>query len=67
MLGYSKAANTKPLPGILKQVILITMRNPQSYPNIPTYNTVRWYSINVDNSNIEPYTSKGLAWVNNKM
>ena len=36
MLGYSKAANIKPLPGIFKQVILITMRNPQSHPNITT-------------------------------
>ena len=31
---YSEAANIKPLPGILKQVILITMRNPQSHPDI---------------------------------
>ena len=29
MLGYSKAADIKPLPGIFKQVILITMHNPQ--------------------------------------
>ena len=37
MLGYSEATNIKPLPGILKQVILITMRNPpQSHPNINT-------------------------------
>ena len=36
MLGYSEAANIKPLPGVLKQVILITMRNPQSHPNITT-------------------------------
>ena len=40
MLGYSEAANIKPLPGILKQVILITMRNPQSYPNMTTIKLV---------------------------
>ena len=60
MLGYSKAANIKPLPGIFKQVILITMRNPQSPPNITTI-ILKEDSINVDNSNIEPYTSKGLG------
>ena len=60
MLGYSEAANIKPLPGILKQVILITMRNPQSHPNITTI-ILEDDSINVDNSNIEPCTSKGLG------
>ena len=39
---------------------LITMRNPQSYPNITSI-TLQEDIINVDNSNIEPYTSKGLG------
>ena len=63
MLGYSEAANIKnikALAGIMKQVILITMRNPQSHPNITTI-ILKDDSINVDNSNIEPCTSKGLG------
>ena len=62
MLGYSEATNIEPLPGILKHVILITMRNPppKIHPNITTI-ILSDDSINVDNSNIEPCTSKGLG------
>ena len=66
MQGYSKAANTKPLPGIQTGYI-----NPHAqFPIIPQHNHYNVFfkhckriedSTDVDNSSIEPYTSKGLG------
>ena len=51
-------------PPLYCTLILITMRSHQSYPNITTVIHSYEYSANVDNSTIETYRNRGLAWVN---